>query len=95
MKLLDKRVSQLAGFERTFIICGQTYTRKVDVECVNALASLAASIHKICTDIRLLASRKELEEPFEKSQIGSSAMPYKRNPVSRRMRTGRMLNAEN
>ena len=74
-------VTKMAGFEKGFIICGQTYTRKLDIECINVLASLAASVHKICTDIRLLASRKELEEPFEKSQIGSSAMPYKRNPM--------------
>jgi len=71
----------MAGFNQAYIVCGQTYTRKLDIEVVNALGSLAASIHKMCTDIRLLASRKELEEPFEKSQIGSSAMPYKRNPM--------------
>jgi len=81
VKKLDRLVTQMAGFDQAFIVCGQTYTRKLDVECVNALGSLAASIHKMCTDIRLLASRKELEEPFEKSQIGSSAMPYKRNPM--------------
>ncbi|KAG1675346.1 Adenylosuccinate lyase [Nymphon striatum] len=63
------------------IICGQTYSRKVDVDCLCTLASLGASIHKICTDIRLLANMKEVEEPFEKSQIGSSAMAYKRNPM--------------
>ncbi len=95
MKQADRRVTEMAGFNRSFIICGQTYTRKLDIEVVNALSSLAASIHKVkrflfkacnnknniyntilqmCTDIRLLASRKELEEPFEKSQIGSSAM---------------------
>lgn len=81
VKQADRRVTEMAGFNRSFIICGQTYTRKLDIEVVNALSSLAASIHKMCTDIRLLASRKELEEPFEKSQIGSSAMPYKRNPM--------------
>jgi len=81
VKRLDQLVTTMAGFERAFLICGQTYTRKVEVECVNALASLGSSVHKIATDIRLLASRKELEEPFEKSQIGSSAMPYKRNPM--------------
>lgn len=63
------------------MITGQTYTRKVDVEFLSVLGSLGASIHKICTDIRLLANQKELEEPFEKDQIGSSAMPYKRNPM--------------
>ena len=74
MKHVDHLVTRMAGFEKAFIICGQTYTRKLDVEVVSALGSLAASIHKMCTDIRLLASRKELEEPFEKTKIGSSAM---------------------
>ncbi|XP_033761443.1 adenylosuccinate lyase-like [Pecten maximus] len=78
---LDKLVTEKAGFKTNFLICGQTYSRKVDVDCLNTLASLGASVHKICTDIRLLASFKELEEPFEKEQIGSSAMPYKRNPM--------------
>ncbi|KAM9683595.1 adenylosuccinate lyase isoform 3-T3 [Dama dama] len=66
---------------QAFIITGQTYTRKVDIEVLSVLASLGASVHKICTDIRLLANLKEMEEPFEKQQIGSSAMPYKRNPM--------------
>ncbi|XP_020732597.1 adenylosuccinate lyase isoform X2 [Odocoileus virginianus] len=66
---------------QVFIITGQTYTRKVDIEVLSVLASLGASVHKICTDIRLLANLKEMEEPFEKQQIGSSAMPYKRNPM--------------
>lgn len=65
----------------SFVITGQTYTRKVDLEVLSALSSLGASVHKICTDIRLLANLKEIEEPFEKDQIGSSAMPYKRNPM--------------
>lgn len=78
---LDELVTELANFKHRFIICGQTYTRKVDTDVVLALASLGASIHKICTDIRLLANWKEIEEPFETSQIGSSAMPYKRNPM--------------
>jgi len=78
---LDKMVTEKAGFKRAFIITGQTYTRKVDIEVLSALASLGASVHKICTDIRLLANLKEMEEPFEKQQIGSSAMPYKRNPM--------------
>ncbi|XP_046988597.1 adenylosuccinate lyase [Schistocerca americana] len=81
VKELDKLVTEMAGFSRSFIICGQTYTRKVDTECVATLSSLGASVHKICTDIRLLANMKELEEPFEQTQIGSSAMPYKRNPM--------------
>lgn len=78
---LDKLVTEMAGFQKSFKICGQTYTRKVDVDILAALASLGSSVHKICTDIRLLASMKEIEEPFEKDQIGSSAMPYKRNPM--------------
>ncbi|XP_012928050.1 adenylosuccinate lyase isoform X1 [Heterocephalus glaber] len=78
---LDKMVTEKAGFKRAFIITGQTYTRKVDIEVLSVLASLGASVHKICTDIRLLANLKEMEEPFEKQQIGSSAMPYKRNPM--------------
>uniref|UniRef100_A0A2K6U6G4 Adenylosuccinate lyase n=1 Tax=Saimiri boliviensis boliviensis TaxID=39432 RepID=A0A2K6U6G4_SAIBB len=78
---LDKMVTEKAGFKRAFIITGQTYSRKVDIEVLSVLASLGASVHKICTDIRLLANLKEMEEPFEKQQIGSSAMPYKRNPM--------------
>ena len=60
---------------------GQTYSRKIDVEVIDALAGLAQTAHKLATDLRILASRKEMEEPFEKEQIGSSAMAYKRNPM--------------
>ena len=81
VKMLDSRVAHMSGFERTFRISGQTYTRKVDIEIISALGSLGATAHKICSDIRLLAHDKELEEPFESNQIGSSAMPYKRNPM--------------
>jgi len=66
VKNLDKRVAQLAGFASCYPVTGQTYSRKVDVEVVSALASLGCSVHKICSDLRLLASRKEVEEPFEK-----------------------------
>ncbi|XP_012939148.1 adenylosuccinate lyase [Aplysia californica] len=78
---LDDMVTEMAGFKNHYIICGQTYPRKVDVDVLSVLASFGATVHKICTDIRLLASFKELEEPFEADQIGSSAMPYKRNPM--------------
>lgn len=78
---LDKKVTKLAGFEKFYSVTGQTYSRKVDLDIVSALSSLGATIHKMCSDLRLLASRKEIEEPFESTQIGSSAMPYKRNPM--------------
>ncbi|KAM7360537.1 adenylosuccinate lyase [Cochliomyia hominivorax] len=81
VKHLDLLVTKLAGFQKPYGVTGQTYTRKVDVEILGALASLGTSIHKMCSDLRILASRKELEEPFETTQIGSSAMPYKRNPM--------------
>ncbi|XP_058128893.1 adenylosuccinate lyase [Anopheles ziemanni] len=81
VRQLDATVTKLAGFERYYAVTGQTYSRKVDLEIVSALASLGATVHKMCSDLRLLASRKELEEPFEQTQIGSSAMPYKRNPM--------------
>lgn len=81
VKELDRMVTSMAGFKRAYIVCGQTYPRKLDVDVLGALAGLGASIHKICTDIRLLANMKEVEEPFESTQIGSSAMPYKRNPM--------------
>ncbi|XP_068632245.1 adenylosuccinate lyase [Battus philenor] len=81
VRALDKRVAELAGFDKRYIVTGQTYSRKVDLEVISALSGLGASVHKMCSDIRILASRKELEEPFETSQIGSSAMPYKRNPM--------------
>ncbi|KAK2585074.1 hypothetical protein KPH14_008589 [Odynerus spinipes] len=81
VKQLDALVTEMAGFKKHYPVTGQTYSRKVDVECLNALSSLGSTIHKICSDIRLLANMKELEEPFETTQIGSSAMPYKRNPM--------------
>jgi adenylosuccinate lyase len=78
---LDKRVTELMGMQNALIICGQTYSRKMDSDILNALASLAGSIHKWATDIRLLSNLKEIEEPFGSNQIGSSAMAYKRNPM--------------
>jgi len=78
---LDKRVTELSGFAYAYPVTSQTYSRKIDVDVLNALGSLGASAHKMATDIRLLANLKEIEEPFEKGQIGSSAMAYKRNPM--------------
>ncbi|XP_073350811.1 adenylosuccinate lyase isoform X2 [Pagrus major] len=78
---LDRLVTEMAAFKKCYLVSGQTYSRKVDIDSLSTLASLGATIHKICTDIRLLANLKEIEEPFEKEQIGSSAMPYKRNPM--------------
>nr|CAB3220366.1 adenylosuccinate lyase-like [Phallusia mammillata] len=78
---LDRLVTELSDFKSSYIITGQTYPRKVDAEILFKLASLGSTVSKICTDIRLLAHLKEVEEPFEISQIGSSAMAYKRNPM--------------
>lgn len=78
---LDKLVTCKAGFTSKFTITGQTYTRKIDSIVINAVAGVGSTINKFCTDVRLLASLKELEEPFAQKQIGSSAMPYKRNPM--------------
>ncbi|SSD59206.1 Adenylosuccinate lyase [Saccharomycodes ludwigii] len=78
---LDKRVTELLGFDIVYPVTGQTYSRKIDIDVLAPLASFAATAHKMATDIRLLANLKEVEEPFEKSQIGSSAMAYKRNPM--------------
>jgi len=81
VKELDAKVTAKAGFQRSYAVTGQTYSRKVDADVMSRLSSMGATAHKIATDIRLLASRKEVEEPFEKTQIGSSAMAYKRNPM--------------
>lgn len=81
VKQLNNLVTEACDFESSYQITGQTYPRKFDYEVLSALSGLGASIHKICTDVRLLANLKELEEPFEKKQIGSSAMAYKRNPM--------------
>jgi adenylosuccinate lyase len=69
------------GFDKSYAVTGQTYTRKVDSQVLNVLTQIAESAHKFSNDIRLLQSLKEVEEPFEKNQIGSSAMAYKRNPM--------------
>ena len=81
VKELDRRVTELCGFSINYPITGQTYSRKIDIDVIAPLASFGATAHKIATDIRLLANLKEMEEPFEKDQIGSSAMAYKRNPM--------------
>lgn len=78
---LDKLVSEKMGFDKKFAVTGQTYDRKVDSEIMNLLSNIAQSAHKFTNDLRLLQHLKEIEEPFEKSQIGSSAMAYKRNPM--------------
>ncbi|MDA8745535.1 adenylosuccinate lyase [Rubripirellula amarantea] len=78
---LERLVADKMGFEKVYAVTGQTYPRKVDHLILNTLSGIAASCHKAATDIRILAHRKEMEEPFEKNQIGSSAMAYKRNPM--------------
>lgn len=78
---VDKLIAKKMGFKETFPVSGQTYSRKLDTRVVNVLAGIAASAHKFSNDIRLLQHLKEVEEPFEKNQIGSSAMAYKRNPM--------------
>ena len=87
---LDELLTEKMGWERDkrFAVTGQTYPRIVDAQIINTLAAAAACVHRMCNDIRLLANRKEIEEPFEQSQIGSSAMPYKRNPMRCERATG-------
>ncbi|MBN2788845.1 MAG: adenylosuccinate lyase [Candidatus Delongbacteria bacterium] len=81
VKKLDELVTGKMGFDKKNIVTGQTYTRKVDYKVLSLLSAIAQSAHKTTNDIRLLQNLKEIEEPFEKSQIGSSAMAYKRNPM--------------
>ena len=78
---IDPMIAEKMGFKQCYPVSGQTYSRKVDTRVVNILAGIAASAHKFSNDIRLLQHLKEVEEPFEKSQIGSNAMAYKRNPM--------------
>ncbi len=81
VKQLDKLVCEKMGYKASYAVSGQTYTRKLDYQVLSVLSSIAQSMHKMTNDIRLLQSLKELEEPFGKNQIGSSAMAYKRNPM--------------
>ena len=81
VRQLERLVAKKMGFAETFAVTGQTYSRKIDAQVLDTLSGVAASAHKAATDLRLLAHRKEVEEPFEADQIGSSAMAYKRNPM--------------
>jgi adenylosuccinate lyase len=88
VEALDRMVTKKFGFSQSFLATGQTYSRKVDSQVVCALAGIAASVHKFCNDIRLLSGLKQIEEPFEEEQVGSSAMAYKRNPMRCERATG-------
>ena len=81
VRKLDSLIAEKMGFESCYAVSGQTYSRKVDTRVLNILSGIAQSAHKFSNDIRLLQHLKEIEEPFEKNQIGSSAMAYKRNPM--------------
>ncbi len=81
IRKIDPMIAEKMGFKKCFPVSGQTYSRKLDTKVINVLAGIAASAHKFSNDIRLLQHLKEIEEPFEKNQIGSSAMAYKRNPM--------------
>lgn len=81
VRQLERMIAERLGFSGSYAVTGQTYPRKVDSQVVDALSGIGQSLHKIGTDIRLLSHRKEVDEPFESEQIGSSAMPYKRNPM--------------
>ncbi len=81
VRKLDQLVAKKLGFKRSYAVTGQTYPRKVDTHVLRVLAAIGESVHKWATDMRLLQNLKEVEEPFEKTQVGSSAMAYKRNPM--------------
>jgi adenylosuccinate lyase len=81
VRRLDRLVAKKMGFDEVYPVTGQTYTRKVDSQVLDVLSGIGQSAHKFGTDLRLLSHRQEVEEPFEKEQVGSSAMPYKRNPM--------------
>jgi adenylosuccinate lyase len=86
--LLDQMVTQRFGFKESYAVTGQTYPRKADAQVVCDLAGIAASVHRMCNDVRLLAGMKQMEEPMEEEQVGSSAMAYKRNPMRCERATG-------
>jgi adenylosuccinate lyase len=88
VKRLETMVAKAFNFKSSEPVTGQTYSRKVDAQCVGALAGIAQSVHKMANDLRLLCNLKEIEEPFEGKQVGSSAMPYKRNPMRMERATG-------
>ena len=81
VRQLEQRIAEKMGFPGPYAVTGQTYSRKIDAFLTDTLSGVATSIHKIATDLRILAHKKEMEEPFETNQIGSSAMAYKRNPM--------------
>ncbi|MBD9010199.1 MAG: adenylosuccinate lyase [Clostridiales bacterium] len=81
VKALDRKISEKMGYDKVYPVSGQTYSRKLDYQMLSVLSGIAQSAYKFANDIRLLQHLKEIEEPFEKSQIGSSAMAYKRNPM--------------
>ncbi len=85
---LDRMVTDRFGFKESFNVTGQTYPHKVDAQVISTVAGVAASVHKFCNDVRILAGLKQLEEPFEEEQVGSSAMAYKRNPMRCERATG-------
>src|SRR5439155_25178836 len=87
VRQLEQLVARKMGFDKVYPVTGQTYSRKVDSQVLDALSGVCQSAHKFGTDLRLLAHRQEVEEPFEAEQVGSSAMAYKRNPMrAERMR---------
>ena len=81
IRKIDGKIAEKMGFDACYPVSGQTYSRKIDSRVLNVLSGIAQSAHKFSNDIRLLQHLKEIEEPFEKHQIGSSAMAYKRNPM--------------
>ncbi|HRK32737.1 MAG TPA: adenylosuccinate lyase [Tepidisphaeraceae bacterium] len=88
VEALDGSFTRAFGFEKSFVVTGQTHPRKIEAAIVSSLAGAAASVHRFCNDIRLLAGLKQMEEPFEAEQVGSSAMAYKRNPMRCERATG-------